>query len=156
MTATTSTMDIVIAQLSACHRIVHRNVDDISNDEANFQPQPGGNTIFWVIRHITGTREKVLRSVGQSGFTATGETLEEILAAYDRSQPLIAAALGALTDDELDRKAPFSPGNNPTETVRSLLTVVAFHEAYHTGQLGVLRRLVGKEGAIKAPAAATA
>jgi uncharacterized damage-inducible protein DinB len=156
MTAATSTMDTIVAQLSACHRVVHRNVDDVSNDEATVQPQPAGNTIFWVLRHITGTREKVLRSVGQSGFTATGETLEEILAAYDRSQPLIAAALGALTDDELDRNAPFSPGNNPNETVRSLLTVVAFHEAYHTGQLGVLRRLVGKEGAIKAPAAATA
>ncbi len=156
MTATTGTMDTVVAQLSVCHSVVHRNVDDISNDQAIFQPKPGGNTIFWVVRHITGTREKVLRSVGQTGFAAAGDTLEEILAAYDRSQPLIAAALGALTDDQLDRKAPFSPGNNPNETVRSLLTVVAFHEAYHTGQLGVLRRLVGKEGAIKAPAGATA
>lgn len=156
MTAATSTMDTLIAQLSACHRIVHRNVDDVSNDEANIQPQPAGNSIFWVLRHITGTREKVLASVGQSGFAATGQTLEEVLASYDRSQPLIASALGALTDDELDRKAPFSPGGNPNETVRSLLTVVAFHEAYHTGQLGILRRLVGKEGAIKAPAAATA
>ena len=154
--AAASAMDTVIGQFSACHRILHRNADDLSDDEAAFQPQPGGNTILWVVRHITATRERILRSLGPGDFTASGQTLAEILASYDRSQPLLAAALARLTDDDLDQKAPFSPGNNPNETVRSLLAVSAFHESYHIGQLGILRRLVGKEGAIKLPAAATA
>jgi hypothetical protein len=33
--------------------------------------------------------------------------------------------------------------------VRSLLATVAFHQAYHAGQTGTLRRVVGKSGAIK-------
>ena len=148
-TATTA-MDTVIYQLGACQRVLHRNVDDISNDEANVQPQPGGNSILWILRHITGTRERVLRWTGDtSGFTAAGETLADLVAAYDRSQPLVAAALARLTDDDLDQKAPYSPSGNPKETVRTLLTSVSFHEAYHIGQLGILRRVVGKEGAIK-------
>jgi len=29
------------------------------------------------------------------------------------------------------------------------ITGLSFHEAYHAGQLGVLRRIAGKEGALK-------
>jgi uncharacterized damage-inducible protein DinB len=49
----------------------------------------------------------------------------------------------------MDEPAPFSPTNNPKETVRSLLATVFFHQAYHVGQTGLLRRIAGKEGAIK-------
>jgi len=30
-----------------------------------------------------------------------------------------------------------------------MVTFLAFHESYHTGQTGILRRIIGKEGAIK-------
>jgi uncharacterized damage-inducible protein DinB len=33
--------------------------------------------------------------------------------------------------------------------VRSLLSLVMFHQAYHVGQSGLLRRIAGKEGKIK-------
>jgi hypothetical protein len=49
----------------------------------------------------------------------------------------------------MDGPAPFSPSKNPKETLRSLLTTVLFHQAYHSGQTGLLRRIAGKEGAIK-------
>ncbi|MBU1676531.1 DinB family protein, partial [bacterium] len=55
----------------------------------------------------------------------------------------------SLTEDRLDEPAPFSPGNDETETVGSLLAGLAFHESYHCGQLGLLRRLLGKDGVIK-------
>ena len=49
----------------------------------------------------------------------------------------------------LDRPAPHSPSGNPDETVRSLLTTVFFHQAYHAGQTALLRRIAGREGAIR-------
>jgi len=33
-------------------------------------------------------------------------------------------------------------------TVAEALTILGFHEAYHVGQLGIQRRLIGKDGAI--------
>jgi len=30
-----------------------------------------------------------------------------------------------------------------------MVTFLAFHEAYHVGQTGILRRIIGKEGAIR-------
>jgi hypothetical protein len=49
----------------------------------------------------------------------------------------------------LDRPVADSPSGNPKETVRTLLTTLMFHQAYHAGQTAVLRRIAGKEGAIR-------
>jgi uncharacterized damage-inducible protein DinB len=32
-----------------------------------------------------------------------------------------------------------------------LLSLLAFHQAYHSGQLGIARRIAGMEGAVKGP-----
>lgn len=61
----------------------------------------------------------------------------------------VDAGLAGLTPDVVDSPAAGSPTGNPDETVRSLLTTVMFHQAYHAGQTAVLRRVAGKEGAIR-------
>jgi len=71
-----------------------------------------------------------------------------MLAKCDEAVKRFDIGLESLTPERLDSAAPFSPSNNPKETVRSLMTVVAFHQAYHVGQMGVLRRIIGKPGAI--------
>ena len=60
-------------------------------------------------------------------------------------------ALGKATVEQLAGEAPFSPTGNPNETVGSLLASIAFHEAYHLGQTGLSRRLLGKTGALLGP-----
>ncbi len=55
--------------------------------------------------------------------------------------------LAQVTEDQLSQKAPISPTENPDETIGSLLSTFAFHDAYHIGQTGVLRRIVGKAAA---------
>jgi uncharacterized damage-inducible protein DinB len=72
-----------------------------------------------------------------------------LLGAWDRANDRIDQGLATLPDDALDRPAPFSPGNDPNETVGSLISTVLFHQTYHGGQLGVLRRVAGKVGAIR-------
>ena len=54
----------------------------------------------------------------------------------------------SLDPEILERPVPNSPSGNPDETVRSLITTVMFHQAYHAGQTAVLRRIAGREGAI--------
>ena len=54
------------------------------------------------------------------------------------------------TDEErLTEPAPYSPGDNPNETLGTLLHLIAFHQAYHVGQLGLGRRLIGKVGGVQ-------
>jgi uncharacterized damage-inducible protein DinB len=59
--------------------------------------------------------------------------------------PVIVERLNRLSPDAL--AAPSS--TNPRSTLEQQLGFLAFHESYHVGQVGVLRRLIGKPGAIR-------
>lgn len=72
----------------------------------------------------------------------------DLVAAYERAQEPLTGAMARLTPERLASPAPFSPGNNPKETVGSLVATLCFHEGYHIGQTGLLRRLIGRSGAI--------
>jgi hypothetical protein len=58
------------------------------------------------------------------------ETLKKM---YEDSQPFIIQGLDKVKDEALMEQ----------------LTFMGFHEAYHLGQIGLLRNILGKEGAIK-------
>jgi hypothetical protein len=77
--------------------------------------------------------------------------LEELKRRFNQVGPVLMGALGKATVEQLAGKAPFSPTGNPNETVGSLLASIAFHEAYHLGQTGLSRRLLGKTGALLGP-----
>jgi hypothetical protein len=131
------------------------------------QPRPGGNCLNWVLGHLLWAYNGVLPLVSQDPVMdqevlthyargaspirdrAEALTFEEILNAWNQAVERVDAGLAGLTPDVLDRPAPGSPTGNPKETVRSLLTTVMFHQAYHAGQTAVLRRIAGKEGAIR-------
>ena len=145
--------------------IVKMNLDGISHEESLIAP-PAGNCLNWVLGHLVCVFENVLPALGASPVLAPKALkrydrgtppitnpadawkLEDLLAAFDRATDAMDSALAHLTPEKLDSPAPFSPRNKPDETFRSVLTLVAFHQAYHSGQLGVLRRVAGKPGAI--------
>ena len=143
------------------------NLDGLSNDDALRQPESGGNCLNWVAGHVVGSRAGTLEILGQKpsfkadkyaryrrGSAAVTDAngavpLSEMVADFASTNEGLAAGLAALTATTLAGKAPFSPGNRDDETVGSLLAGLVFHEAYHIGQLGVLRRMAGQVGAIK-------
>jgi hypothetical protein len=71
------------------------------------------------------------------------------MADFSATRKILMTGLVALTAEKLEAPAPFSPSNDQEETIGSLLAGLLFHESYHIGQLGLLRRLVGKDGIIK-------
>ena len=73
----------------------------------------------------------------------------KLLAAWNQASERVDAGLAGLDPDMLDQPVPNSPSGISDETVRSLITTVMFHQAYHAGQTGVLRRIAGREGAIR-------
>ena len=149
-------------QLNLSYAVVKRNVGKITHEESLVQPAPAGNCLNWVLGHLVATRNNLLRGLGGEPawskaecaryerhgppIKSAGEArpLEEIWSAFDASQERLLSIVSELTPQQLAQKAPFSPSNNRDETVGSLLASFAFHDAYHTGQTGLLRRIVGK------------
>jgi len=147
--------------------VFNANLSELSEEDGLLQPVPGGNCLNWVAGHIVGSRGSILELHGQerplapdkyaryergSDAVVIGEgtvPLAEIMADFLAVGDGLKIGLAGLTREWLGEKAPFSPGNNPKETMGSLLVGLAFHESYHCGQLGVLRRMAGVEGAIK-------
>lgn len=143
------------------HRATHLNLEDIGHEESLVAPQ-AGNTLNWVLGHIVAWRNATLAALGEepiwdderaqlySGSEEAGWSqesalpLDSIVADLDRSQERILSGLDRLSDEALEQ----SSGN---ATLGYRLGFLHFHESYHVGQIGLLRRLLGKPGVIKPP-----
>ncbi len=71
---------------------------------------------------------------------------DQMLADFDEAQEAIVARLGQISEEELDVLVPWFGENQPKAVA---LAGLVFHETYHLGQTGLLRRVIGREGAIK-------
>jgi hypothetical protein len=148
------------------HAVVGRCLDGLSQEESLIQPMPEGNCSNWVMGHLLCVYDNVLPTLGQAPVGEDGAfkrygrgscglkgsegamPMMEMMAAWDEAKKRIEEGLAGLTEERLDEPAPFSPSGNPNETIRSLLTTIFFHQSYHAGQLGMLRRMAGKPGAL--------
>jgi uncharacterized damage-inducible protein DinB len=156
-------------QFGLCTYALDRNLGQLSEEETLISPWNGGNCINWVLGHITSIRNQALRLFGQKplfpyeDFRAyEGEEdvpfrsenalpFDELKRRFKALQEPWVKGLNEISEEAMSKPAPLSPTNNPNETVGSLLAALAFHEAYHVGQTGMLRRVVGREGVIKPP-----
>lgn len=164
---TASEAGVLRHQAGMSHKVVRINVEGVTQEESLIQPQPGGNCLNWVVGHLVSTYETALPLLGQEPVRgkealkryARGSAplqdasealdLQELLSLWDEASKRFEAGLENLTSEALDQPAPFSPSKDPNETMRSLLCAITFHQAYHAGQTGLLRRAAGKEGAIR-------
>lgn len=165
--ATLSEIEVFRHQAGMIQTVVRVNVDGLTQEESLVQPSPGGNCLNWVVGHLACIYNKVLPMMGQEPVmeeevlkrydrgappirdAAEALELQDLLAAFDKATERVDAGLAAISPEALDQKVPDSPSGNPNETVRSLLSTICFHQAYHAGQTGILRRIAGKEGAIR-------
>lgn len=159
--------EMLMMQLEVTQQIFQVNTDGVTHEESLEQPREAGNCLNWIAGHLVTTYNSVLPSLGEDPvwdadrtesykrgshpLVAPEEAVEfaEIVAAFTTAHDRVIQGLGNLAADRLSEPAPFSPGNNPDETLGTLLHLIAFHQAYHVGQLGLGRRLLGKTGGIK-------
>jgi hypothetical protein len=147
---------------------IKRNLEDVTNEESLVQPPGAGNCLNWVLGHIVAARNTALKLAGSAPVVG-----EDVAAYYRRgSDPLkpggkvpdlatlhgllsdtqrqLVPALSALSDEALTQPVPEALRRPPlTGSVADALVRLHYHEGYHNGQIGLLRRLAGKEGAIK-------
>ncbi len=159
----------IALQLELCHRVFEKNVGDVSHEESLARPEEGGNCLNWVVGHLTRTRNMALGTMGQkspypmSDFDPYDERtgvsfnrqnalpIEELRRRYSAMQEPLVKAISAMPAELLASKPPRNMTGDPNETVGSNLATFVFHESYHVGQTGVLRRVAGKPGVIKPP-----
>ena len=154
------------SQARMADQVLRRNVDGVTHEESLRLPQPGGNCLNWVVGHLLWVYAGALELLGQEPVLDQGSLARyargapplknpaeardfgELMAAWVEEAERVDAGLAALPSETLGRPAPHSPSGDPDETVRSLVATILFHQAYHAGQAGVLRRVIGKPGAI--------
>jgi uncharacterized damage-inducible protein DinB len=151
--------DLLLNQFQASHSVLRRNLDGIPHEESLKAPRDGGNSLNWVLGHLVSTRNLVLDLLGQSSVITPEQAvvyrgeggdpsrflpLDDLKLALERSQEAIVSGLKQQTAEGLNTPAYGS-------TVGEMLAVLSFHEGYHGGQIGLLRRSLGHEGVIKPP-----
>jgi len=127
------------------------NLQGVSQEMADRAPAPGVNSVTWILGHVVETRRWMLKEVfhipnRSSAQEASG--LAGLSVALDEIQAAMAEAFEAVPDWRAPRPHPFLNAPAPLEEI---VGTFLQHEAYHAGQLGVARKLLGLEGAIKGP-----
>jgi uncharacterized damage-inducible protein DinB len=141
------------------------NLKDLSHEDTLLQPPGGGNCMNWVIGHVLATRSQLFVMLGLEPFWSEDQTrvyergsrpltepqqalpLDELRAKFRESQEVLLARLPEVTPAELETPLP-EPGEILGDTVGSAADFLQWHEGYHMGQIGTLRRLAGRDGVI--------
>lgn len=144
--------------------VVNRNLEGINHRDSLVHPQPDGRTFNWILGHMVKTRNEILELIGQKslypkskfemytpkGFSeAKALDIEELKGAFNALQRELEEGVKSLSPEKLNAPATLRPDR--PDTVGSALATIMWHEAYHAGQLGTMRRVIGKDGKIKNP-----
>lgn len=129
------------------------NISEITQLESLRYPVNGGNCINWILGHIILSRDLILEITGNKKLSTdaiqkkyrkgsvifieieNAEEISDLLNRFNESQEILMKTL--LKKDFRDDK----------ETNENL-TGLGFHEAYHLGQIGILRRMTGRKSLI--------
>ena len=160
-----NTQQAIAHQFGLVYRMIEVNVAGMTAEQSLAQPSPGGNCANWIVGHLTNVQNNLMKAIGQppvwesdqlahagwEPITGKGQAIawdtlrDRILGSRDRC----VAAIASLSEAQMVEQVPHPFGG--TTSRAELLSLVAFHQAYHAGQLGIARRVAGLEGAVKAP-----
>ncbi|HGY89889.1 MAG TPA: DinB family protein [Planctomycetes bacterium] len=142
------------------------NLKDMTDEHARVLPPHGGNNALWILGHVVHTRRALMGLLGLDTsamndvpldrFARYTERLAEeeapvelatLVRLFDDSQSVIESTIQGMNDQGFDQPLP-EPGPLGAKTVGELASALQFHEAYHIGQIGLLRRIAGLPPAI--------
>lgn len=159
------TPDALLWLYQLTYDCVKDNLDGTTPDDLTLNPQPGGNNASWIMGHIIDARDLVLKLLGDQPILTAEEAtafkpfiegvdrtkllpFERLWEAWEESQKRIAAGLEKQTVESLSEIVPAVFEGGKPDLLWKKILFFHFHESYHVGQLGLLRRLMGKKGAI--------
>ncbi|MGE8536580.1 MAG: hypothetical protein ACN6OJ_18480 [Chryseobacterium sp.] len=153
MEAISNDIELIKNQVVSNYQVIFLNIDGITHEESMIFPNGEANCMNWILGHLIHIRNPFLNILGEESVWDSekfscynrGEiplerkdelvSFEDLKSYLKQSQERLETKLGTLTS--------FKP-----EMVNDISTL-SLHEIYHSGQLGYLRRILGKPGAIK-------
>ena len=158
--------DMLVQQFGAIYSIIKRNVEGLSHADSLAPAAGGGNSANWILGHLTNVQNAVMGIVGappvweseqleRARFdhpirdAANAIEWDTLVERFNASRESCLAALASLSDGSLAEKMPDPFGGDTTRA--GMLGVLAIHQCYHAGQLGMARRAAGYKAAILAP-----
>lgn len=145
--------------LEANTALLRKALEGIDAETWVRRPNDRTNNLAFVACHVLDARFHLMKMIGhertnpwQALFDAATDIttmkeyppVYELVAEWDELHEATLAALDELSGAELDAR---SATRFPTadETTLGGITFLAFHEAYHVGQLGLIRKYFGLE-----------
>ncbi|KPH14885.1 hypothetical protein [Chryseobacterium sp. ERMR1:04] len=146
-------VEIVKYLVVSNYKVISMNINDISHEESMIFPNGEANCMNWVLGHLIYIRNAFLNVLGEESVWDN-----EKFSCYNRREIPLNRKEEFVSFDEL--KSYLKESQNRFETkLNSLESIdpaiindvsgLSFHEIYHSGQFGYLRRILGKPGAIK-------
>ncbi len=132
--------------------IYNNAFSDLTDEVALERPSKRSNHMNWLLGHILHCRFMLGNMIGIEAKNPFGNvywdaiedsaypSIKEMLAEFPQISKKLEERLSHMTDDELNSKPnPDRPA--PAE----LVSFFVYHEAYHLGQLGYARKIIGME-----------
>lgn len=156
-------LQVVLLQMRETTSAYPRALAGIGNDALLTRPGPRSNPMLWVAGHLVQARTRLLGACGPprtlpwADLFATGSVIGdltrypgigELVAVWRSASDELTKRIAALPDQRLDEPAPrwLTGGDG---TMLDALAYAAFHEAYHVGQMGYLRKWLGLDGILE-------
>ena len=157
-------IDAIRASLRSTQQLVTWFIGDLSDAELLVRPVEGANHIAWQMGHtILAERGMVTKELPGAGYPDLPAGFAEqhakatasldpphgfadkaaYLGGFTQTRESTVAALGTLTDADLDRPT-IGPMASIAPTLGALFLLVANHSLMHGGQFTVVRRKLGK------------
>jgi hypothetical protein len=152
----------IASLLKNSEALLDRSLDGLTREQGLSCFGTGTNPLLWMGAHLATTRFGLAQLIGvdaqrpwdgrfvrgrELGDLASIPESADILATFRRVSDLVATRLSALGDAELDAD---SPRVFPIEDKSLLggLGFLAYHEAYHLGQMAFVRKALGLGGLV--------
>lgn len=148
----------VKAQLELQTILFRRVLSEITDDEANKSQANNLISVKWIAGHLVNTRISLLSILtgkgedpvysklfgkGTSGIVGQSfPAMNEVFEKWESVSSDLMESIENCTDDFLMSKPPFQT-SIPDNTMIGLIAFMTTHEAQHTGQISVLRKLIG-------------
>jgi len=143
-------------------QLIEKSLVDLQEEHLHARPNKQTNSIHWIFGHLIDARYEVARFLGATAEHSFGKmfcmgeevtdpadypSLEELQESFKKISSVLDERFKSVTEAEFGAEVENAfPGQ--AKTVAGCVTFLSFHEAYHVGQIALVRKFFGYENLV--------